>query len=341
MAVRDYGVLKGRIVGAVMERDSGAPHYQIHVEAAGTEFRVAVNIRSRNHDNPELLFYVAENYQHVITDGLADLKPGFHFLDNRPESFALDYIRGNLLDRQKMAVLPHDLPGDENDLNEKMDMYVRRALGNREAFFYAFGSRWGPEEQPDHIFHFAPGNGVHNVHMNQGNPPGGHDEDNGVYQDGALFLHFPERNRWVAMFLAFQSQCWHTRDRNGVPTSAPRELGPAYQPDPTEPDYSVRILAALVNPEGDDAGKETITLLNTTTEPIDLDGWHLMDRGKRQMRLSGILLPGTPLTMGLSQAVNLSNNGGIITLLNPSGLKVHGVYYTKHAAREQGRPIVF
>jgi uncharacterized protein YukJ len=48
--------------------------------------------------------------------------------------------------------------------------------------------------------------------MNQGNPPGRHERDNGVWQDGALLLHFPAEGRWTALFLAFQSQRWHVEE---------------------------------------------------------------------------------------------------------------------------------
>ena len=39
--------------------------------------------------------------------------------------------------------------------------------------------------------------------------------------------------------------------------------------------------------------------------------------------------------------IQLSNQGGIITLLNSDGLKVHGVQYNKKDVSEQGRTLVF
>jgi hypothetical protein len=39
--------------------------------------------------------------------------------------------------------------------------------------------------------------------------------------------------------------------------------------------------------------------------------------------------------------VALSNKGGIITLLDARGVKVHGVSYTKEQARQPGRMIPF
>ena len=90
---------------------------------------------------------------------------------------------------------------------------------------------------PDKVFDFRPGNGVHDIHMNQSNV-GRFVADDGVWQDGALLLHFPgEAEQWVAIFLKFQSQTWHTDDETGHKIAGPG--------DP--PDGRVRIVAALVN----------------------------------------------------------------------------------------------
>ena len=44
-----------------------------------------------------------------------------------------------------MKPLPHAVPGPDNDLNEKIDAYVSRAVQDELATVYAFGERWGPE----------------------------------------------------------------------------------------------------------------------------------------------------------------------------------------------------
>jgi uncharacterized protein YukJ len=83
------------------------------------------------------------------------------------------------------------------------------------SIIYAFGSRWGPEENvPDQYFKFVPGNGVHDIHMNQGNAAP-YEQDNGVYQDGALMIAYAD-NTWRAFFFAFQSQTFDT-DNQGNP----------------------------------------------------------------------------------------------------------------------------
>jgi uncharacterized protein YukJ len=103
---------------------------------------------------------------------------------------------------------------------------------------------------PDKTFGFLPGNGVHDIRMNQGNSQRFR-QDDGVWQDGGLLLHYPAQGQWVAIFLAFQSQAWHTDDQTGP------------------------------------------------------------------------------------------NRGGLITLLNPAGLKVDGVAYTQAQAAAEGWSIIF
>jgi hypothetical protein len=59
------------------------------------------------------------------------------------------------------------------------------------------------------------------------------------------------------------------------------------------------------------------------------------------MPLTGTLEPGGALKVTIQPPVALSNKGGIITLLNADGLKVHGVSYTAAQANQPGWTIVF
>ena len=61
---------------------------------------------------------------------------------------------------------------------------------------------------------------MHDIHMNQGNSAKFKNDD-GVWQDGGLIFHFPGLSQWVAVFLAFQSQAWHTDDLTGHALPAP------------------------------------------------------------------------------------------------------------------------
>ncbi|MEJ7680271.1 MAG: DUF2278 family protein [Segetibacter sp.] len=72
-----------------------------------------------------------------------------------------------------------------------------------------------------------------------------------VYQDGGLFIYYPDEQRWVAMFLKFQSQFVHTDDQNADPTEPP-----AQDPVSSQEETAIKIFAALVNPKADDVEKK-------------------------------------------------------------------------------------
>ena len=87
-----------------------------------------------------------------------------------------------------MRSLPPDVAGPDNDLADVLDHYVQRAIGDPAGRVYAFGERWGPENGvKDKVFGFQPGNGVHDIHMNQGNSARFRGDD-GVWQDGGLLI---------------------------------------------------------------------------------------------------------------------------------------------------------
>jgi uncharacterized protein YukJ len=340
MPLKEYGVLKGRAIAAKREEGAQTPHYQVHIASDGMHFRIAVNVKSQSSPS-DLLFLVKDNFLHPITAGLPDLPEGITLLKSNPGTRALDYIRGNLFDRTEMRPLPPSLPGPENDLSDQLEHYITRAIQESGAVIYAFGQRWGPESAvADKVFGFLPGNGIHDIHMNQGNvaPFLG---DDGVWQDGGLLINFPAHDQWVAVFLAFQSQAWHTDDTTGHTSGDVPKPGPGPKPDPTEPDQVVRIVAAMVNPAGPAPERETVTILNASPDAVNLQNWQLADRLKNKTKLSGMLESGRTLMIQLPPNVQLGNNGGIITLLDDKGLKVDGVSYTEQQAQREGWTIVF
>jgi uncharacterized protein YukJ len=324
----NYGVLSGSVIDHRLASGANA-HFQLHVVDDAAHYRIAVNVESKLQPS-ELEYLIDSNFRHEVLDAVLALPAGWTVLNqHKPGGAALDYIRSNLFNRDDMRELPFDVPGPDNDLNEKLAHYVRRAIADEQATVYAFGQRWGPEQgKTDKVFGFLPGNGVHDIHMNQGNV-GEFVRDDGVYQDGALLLHFPAQEQWVAIFLKFQSQTWHTDDTTGHQITDGR---PA--------DGTVRIVGALVNAvESPEA--EFVTLLNTTAGAIDLAGWKLADRDKHSMALAGSVAAGETVRVQLKLPVVLPNRGGVITLLDAAGLKVDGVAYTGAQAAEPGRTIVF
>ena len=329
MPLHAYGVLKGKAIEVRLGAGQ-SPHYQVRIVDDTTDYRIAVNVKSQLAPS-DLEFIVLERFAHPITSAIEGLPRGFTKLERKPGTGALDFIRGNLFDRTQMRPLPFSVPGFDNDLNEKLDRVMQRAVADEGALVYAFGERWGPEPSvKDKYFGFLPGNGIHDIHMNQGNS-GQFVGDDGVYQDGGLLVHFPGQHEWTAVFLKFQSQSWHTDDTTG------HAIAP---PTPEEPHGVVRIVAALVNSTASPE-VEVVTLLNTAPHALNLQGWAILDTQKKRLPLSGTLAAGGTLAVRVQQPLALSNTGGIITLLDDKGLKVHGVSYTKEQARQPGWTLVF
>jgi uncharacterized protein YukJ len=213
MPIPNYGVLKGKVVGKDRGKPGDAtPHFEIHMQAAGKDYRIAVNVQSKEAPS-QVLFFANEAFQWDHLQQLKGLSAGFTVLDQQ-HPLAIDYVRSGLFDTTKMKPLPPDVPGKNNDLEDLVEKYVDLAMTKPGAMAYAFGSRFGPQKGKDKTFGFSPQLGVHDIHMNQGNSAAFVGDD-GVFQDGALLIYLPQGDSWTAVFLAFQSQSFHTDDRTG------------------------------------------------------------------------------------------------------------------------------
>lgn len=204
MPLDNYGVLKGKVEGFTPPPITDpTPHLHVRIKGDNNRtYQIIVNVLSRLHPS-ELLYYAGEDFHSDQITHLPDLEYGFTPIGDANTNIALDYIRGNLLNRCNLTPLPVTAPGEDNDLLEKLVHYMSMAQENEQVDIYAYG-----EEIPP---------GIHNVHMNQGNHPDFRADD-GIWQDGGVLLHFRDTNTWVAIFLAFQSQSWCTDDEGHFTT---------------------------------------------------------------------------------------------------------------------------
>ncbi|MCB1739683.1 MAG: hypothetical protein KDK91_04885 [Gammaproteobacteria bacterium] len=129
----------------------------------------------------------------------------------------------------------------------------------------------------------------------------------------------------------------------GEPSPPPIEPTPGPAPQPPPVASTLRIIAALVNPHGHDPGNESVTLINTGSEPLVLDDWRLEDKNGRSQVLQGLRLEGgDTLRVRLDPAgAQLSNQGGRIALLSPTGQVAHAVTYSKGQASQSGNTLLF
>jgi hypothetical protein len=146
-----------------------------------------------------------------------------------------------------------------------------------------------------------------------------------------LILKFS--SRYVGLFLRFATQWLPTDDATGhrspeaqpIPAGGSPLAGGGGPTLVTHP--AVYIERALVNPDGDEPGKEVVVIGNTTVASVDLTGWSIVDKNNKADVLSGVLLPaGESRRVVLSgNGAQLSNKGGTIILKNPAGDQVHAV----------------
>jgi hypothetical protein len=133
----------------------------------------------------------------------------------------------------------------------------------------------------------------------------------------------------IAMFLAFQSQAWHTNDSGDLLYGSTGCEAPLYDFSSGAfsalpiPKRAAEITSAHRAPDGTGA----IVVANMTAEPLDLTDWRLLVDAQRIYPLPATHLPpGQPLSAALPAGA-LSDGGGLVTLVNSSNLRVDGVAY--------------
>ena len=220
MPISNYSVLAGDPTSGKVVTGSST-HYQITMNGAGGPFTVAVNIESV--DGSEVLYAIKEDFTPPDPDALTALPLGMHALTSAPGGLALDFVRSEIdgapmITKAEMTLLPKlQTRGAKPATPEAAMMQKARAgalrnavttlldmtIADKDGVIYAFGSAFADSGRVD---------GIHDIHMNQGNPLKNHGGDNGIWQDGALFIHLPTKQAWTAVFIAFQTQSWQTDD---------------------------------------------------------------------------------------------------------------------------------
>jgi uncharacterized protein YukJ len=223
MPIANYSVLVGDPTSGKVVTGAST-HYQITMQANGGPFTVAVNIQSV--DGSDVLYAIEENFTPPDEAGLLALPTGMTALKSAPGGLALDYVRSTvdgapmmpMITLQQMTLLPQLLSkGSEEErmmnrvrasaLQNAVVTLLNMTIADKNGTIYAFGSAYADSGKVD---------GIHDIHMNQGNPVNNHGADNGVWQDGALVIHLPSKGTWTAVFIAFQTESWDT-DSAGNP----------------------------------------------------------------------------------------------------------------------------
>ncbi|MGF6505969.1 DUF2278 family protein [Paraburkholderia sp. 32] len=219
--MNEYCMFKGKLLRAAPFKDSyiGSPHYVITVTGNdNTPFNIVVNSASTQpgaSGNDNVYFYADLNFADPLTAKLQPLNLGL-YTSGFPR---LDYFQdSSLLDIHRMRPVPYeDQNGNRADVNDIIDEILTideskpskslpydngsGQLHNRDFWtpttagivVYGFGFLFLPKKD-----------GLHETHMNQGNPRGPHYNENGAFQDGAVIVQ--RADGFAAMFTAFQTQ---------------------------------------------------------------------------------------------------------------------------------------
>jgi uncharacterized protein YukJ len=223
--VNKYCMFKGILVRAAPFKDQyvGSPHYIMTVrDLAGNLFNIVVNSASteRGEDGDNNVYFYADlNFDDPLTAKLTALQPRL-YTDGFPP---LDYWQDrSLLDMRRMRPVPYeDGAGNRVDVNDIIDdaLTIDETKPSQE-YSYDNGTGnlqdrafWTPSDSAIIVYGFGflfqpKQDGLHETHMNQGNPRGRHWKENGAFQDGAVII---ERSAgFTAFFTAFQTQCLPT-----------------------------------------------------------------------------------------------------------------------------------
>ncbi|OCT49961.1 hypothetical protein CLCR_07588 [Cladophialophora carrionii] len=200
MPIPDYGFWKAKPVSYKVDGPSDrTPHINlVFKDDDNDRLKAAINVKSQA--NPSELVYWFDPLCFKWTESR----------DPSAQSLALDYLRTpDLVHVQEGRLLPYDEHGPDNDILDQLRPILDDAI-RQQADVYLYGSR------------FDSGDGIHDVHMNQGSPGRRFRKDNGVNTDGGILFRFPD-GHWEAVFLAFASQQIPTDD-DGHPTRDSRSL---------------------------------------------------------------------------------------------------------------------
>jgi len=335
----NYQCLRGKVHAHASAQPATNPHLWVILEAEGRLWFATINVRS-DKDAPgepigkSYLYYAIDHdFSHPMVASALARPAGLSPVERSYAGGAVDFQRGNLFDPTAMRILPPEGPGEDGLVHQLSAMLEVAKSQDCDVIVYGNAFAKDNPHQTDAAFGMTPDTpfGLDNIHMAQGDPRelNMRLHENGVWHDGAAFIWDARARRMSAIFLAFQSQAWHTNDQGDLlygatGCEAPRYdfSGGGFAPLPP-PKRAAEITSAHRAPDGASA----VVIANMTGEALDLTGWRLIVDAEKPYPL-GIsqLAAGQPSSLALPPAA-LCDAGGLLTLVNASGLRVDGVAY--------------
>ncbi|MEO0686521.1 MAG: DNA/RNA non-specific endonuclease, partial [Cyanobacteria bacterium J06649_11] len=152
--------------------------------------------------------------------------------------------------------------------------------------------------------------------------------DDEIYEKNPLFFNENPQKREELNIKEFPERIEVDQPSEMISKGEPRDVI-------IDDEVPIFIAAAMVNPSGDERESEWVSLINLSSEAVNLDGWILSDTKREPLKLNSILQPGEGLKINPLNPVMLSNRGGVVSLYDNQGRRVDRVHYTaKEVERE-------
>ncbi|WP_341750810.1 DUF2278 family protein [Candidatus Tisiphia endosymbiont of Sialis lutaria] len=208
----NYSYLKGIVSQDLEDRTKHTEtHHNLIVQANKLDYQVNIDIQSDSRANVKL-YYVDQLNNNELLTNLAKLgDEGLFSLDQLTHASRLDYLRSGIF---QIDYLKNTLAKSWQEISSLLDMHIIRGtkiciLGEsyddtetRSVVPYGLQLKQQHSQLPPR--------GIHDIHLNQGNY-NPHSKDNGIYQDGAIFIETPN-NSIKAFFFMFDEQSLNTDD---------------------------------------------------------------------------------------------------------------------------------
>jgi len=362
--MKGYGLWKGTLKAWDLDdarTDPKSPHGHIKfTDDSGHTLDCAINVKSSDVVTEVVYwkFRGPDSYfdaSHPIIAKLKALNERRFYEASSPSDSTLglriDFLRDGFIDLKEGRIPPWNSPGVPNDdIVDFLESFILNGV-EKNAEVYIFGQQYFPVKNGIHQVHMVQGSFLNREHPNW-------QKENGVHQDGGIFLHFPEEDKWEAFFIAFASQAWKTDDETGYPATAETLAQHLLNPHPPRPSpgvppaqgaLNVRIHSALVNPDGPDNSPalEMIRIENLGDAEADLTGCYFENQN-RATQILGAVGSGKPIVGAKAKAEFPAGacylpNGrdGRILLKDAQDKVIDMVQYRKEEASEQGKWIAF
>lgn len=216
MPLAQYGVLIGTLFTPQEQTYQGDWFHGIfYVVLPGVSIprRCVTDFSSANKDL--IQYKIINNLNADLFAKIAGLPDGYTGLESTPDSGALDYVRSPILGGGSSAASQGWILSD----GETAVQALQTQLSAGPLRLYVFGEPF-TDPKPQNEDGVESQNGMHNVHLNQGDPPTGpdgvdHQRDDGIWQDGATIFENADGSL-TAFCSKFVAQSLDTNDQ-GLP----------------------------------------------------------------------------------------------------------------------------